>query len=393
MKKESGFQLNNTCSTTRARTGTIFTPHGIVPTPIFCPVGSQATVKAVTPDELVASEVKMILSNMYHLYLRPGIDVIHNLGGLHRFMSWEKPILTDSGGYQIFSLAHLCKVTDEGVLFRSHLDGSEHFITPELAMKYEEALGADIIMALDECSPHDSEMAKVQQATERTHSWAERCLKAHVKNRQALYGIVQGGMFPRLRRESAQFISGLGFAGYAIGGLSLGEPKEVTFSMTEETVQLLPEDKPRYLMGVGAPEDIIECIARGIDIFDSALPTRVARNGAIFTRTGRHNITNTCYEKSDCALDDDCDCYTCRNFSTAYLHHLFKSRELLAYRLATIHNLRFMMHLVDDIRLAIEQGKFPDFRTDFLNNYQTTDEEVRLHQKSKWLRARRENTE
>lgn len=389
MNEEIGFQLSNTCSSTRARTGVIFTSHGNVSTPVFCPVGSQATVKALTPEDLIDIEVKMILSNTYHLYLRPGIDTVKALGGLHRFMSWDKPILTDSGGYQIFSLAHLCKITDEGVFFRSHLDGSEHFITPELAIKYEEDLGADIIMAFDECPSHDSGVEQVQQATERTHRWAERCINAHIKNKQAIYGIVQGGMFPLLRRQSAQFISSLNFDGYAIGGLSLGEPKNITLDMTEETTQLLPVDKPRYLMGVGAPEDILECVARGVDIFDSALPTRVARNGAVFTRTGRQNITNARFERIDRAIEEGCDCYTCQHFSAAYLHHLFKSRELLAYRLATIHNLRFMMCLIDDIRLSIKQDRFACFRSDFLNNYETTSEEMRLQQKEKWLRARR----
>ena len=389
MKEDTGFQLNKTCNSTQARTGVIFTLHGQVRTPIFCPVGSQATVKTLTPEELISSKVEMILSNTYHLYLRPGIDVVKGMGGLHHFMSWDRPILTDSGGYQVFSLAHLCKVSDEGALFHSHLDGSEHFITPELAMKYEEDLGADIIMAFDECPPHDSKMMRVQQAMERTHQWAERCIKAHAENRQALYGIVQGGMFPQLRRQSAQFISSLDFDGYAIGGLSLGEPKGITFDITEETAQLLPVDKPRYLMGVGSPEDILECVARGIDIFDSALPTRVARNGAVFTRAGRYNITNACFEKADYAIEDSCDCYTCRNFSVAYLHHLFRSKELLAYRLSTIHNLRFMMRLIDDIRLSIEEERFSDFRTDFLNNYETTDEKVRLYQKNKWLQKRR----
>ena len=388
MKKAPGFQLDKRCHHSHARTGTIFTPHGTVATPVFCPVGSQATVKAVTSDDLIAGGVEMILSNTYHLYLRPGIDVIKGLGGLHHFMSWTKPIMTDSGGYQIFSLAHLCKISDEGVLFRSHLDGSEHFITPELAVKYEEDLGADIIMALDECPPHNGTIEQVRQATEHTHRWAERCSKAHIQKEQALYGIVQGGMFPELRRESARFIASLDFAGYAIGGLSLGEPKELTYSMTEEAVQLLPADKPRYLMGVGAPEDILECVARGIDVFDSALPTRVARNGAVFTRSGRYNVTNTRYERIDNALEDGCDCYTCQHYSAAYVHHLFKSRELLAYRLTTIHNLRFIMRLITDIRLSLEQDKFTDFCTDFLNNYEITDEEIRLQQKNKWLQAR-----
>ncbi|GAI17532.1 unnamed protein product, partial [marine sediment metagenome] len=279
----SSFKIIQTCPDSRARAGELTTPHGIVPTPVFLPVGSQGTVKTLTPEEIKNIGIAMVLANTYHLYLRPGIAVIEKMGGLHKFMAWDGAILTDSGGYQIFSLASLRKVSDEGVIFRSHIDGSQHLLTPELSIQFQEALGADIIMTLDECPPHDDSFEKVKRAMDRTHQWAERCQRAQKRNDQALYAIVQGGLFPRLRHQSAEYLTSLGFPGYAIGGLSIGEPKKVTRSITEETVALLPEDKPRYLMGVGSPEDIIEGIARGIDIFDSALPTRVARNGAFFT--------------------------------------------------------------------------------------------------------------
>ena len=383
------FELSRVCGVTGARAGTITTPHGSVLTPVFCPVGSQATVKTLTPDELKSIEVEMILSNTYHLYLRPGIETVKELGGLHRFMSWDGPILSDSGGYQVFSLSHLCRVTDEGARFRSHIDGSEHFLTPELVIQYQEELGADIVMVLDECPAYGDGMAVVRKAMERTHHWAERCHRIHQKEGQALYGIVQGGAFPQLRRESAQFVCSLGFDGYAIGGLSLGESKDITLAMTEETVQWLPRDKSRYLMGVGSPEDLLECVARGVDVFDSALPTRVARNGAVFTCEGRVNITNARYKKMDAPLDAGCDCYTCRNFSAAYLHHLFKSEELLAYRLATIHNLHFIVKLMREVRQSITEGRFAAFKKDFLARYQPTNEAVRLSQKSMWLKSRR----
>jgi len=379
------FEIEKTCPHTSARAGFITTSHGIVPTPAFMPVGSQATVKALSPDDVRDVGTTILLSNAYHLYLRPGVDIIEKMGGLHRFMGWDGPILTDSGGYQIFSLASLRRVDDEGVGFRSHIDGSEHFLTPEGAVKVQERLGADIIMALDECPPHDAGIRKVREATDRTHRWAERCLKAHGRQDQALYGIVQGGIFAELRRESAARLTSLDFPGYAIGGLSLGEPKEVMLAMVEETVACLPTDKPRYLMGVGSPEDLVENVARGIDLFDSALPTRTARNGALFAATGRLNIRNAGYRGLDQPIDPGCDCYTCRRFSVAYLNHLFKSKELLAYRLATIHNLRFIMRLMEEMREAIVRGSFGEFQREFLGSYRTTDEEVRLEQKQRWL--------
>jgi queuine tRNA-ribosyltransferase len=378
-----------TCPRTKARAGELATPHATVPTPVFLPVGSQGAVKTLTPQEVKALGFNMVLANTYHLYLRPGIEVIEKMGGLHNFMGWDGAILTDSGGYQVFSLASLRRVSDEGVTFRSHIDGSQHNFTPELAIRYQESLGADIIMVLDECPPHDDSLDKVKRATERTHRWAERCLKAQKRPDQALYAIVQGGLFPELRRQSAEYLASLDFPGYAIGGLSIGEPKKITLAMIEETVAFLPESKPRYLMGVGSPEDIVEAVARGCDIFDSALPTRVARNGALFTWQGRKNITNAAYADMEQPIVPGCDCYCCRHFSAAYLHHLFNAGELLAYRLATIHNLSFIAELMNKIRGAIADGTFPGFKNDFLANYQTTDEPTRLSQKRKWREKRR----
>ena len=379
------FNLIKTCSATRARAGELVTPHGMVRTPVFLPVGSQATVKTLTPQEIKDIGFDMLLANAYHLYLRPGASVIEEMGGLHNFMGWKGTILTDSGGYQIFSLAGLRQINDEGVSFRSHIDGSQHFITPELAIKIQESLGADIIMVLDECPPSDADFNRVRRAMNRTHLWAARCRQTHRRNDQALFAIVQGGISPELRRKSAEYLTSLDFPGYAIGGLSLGEPKEVTWNIIEETVALLPKDKPRYLMGVGSPEDIIEAVSRGIDMFDSALPTRVARNGALFTRQGRVNIENSIYRKMAEPVDPNCICYTCKNFSAAYLHHLFRCGELLALRLATLHNLSFISNLMSDVREAILNDTFASFKDDFLKNYKPTDEKMRISQKQKWL--------
>ncbi len=384
----SVLNLEKTCPNTSARAGKLQTRHGIVETPVFCPVGSQATVKTLTAEEVKSLGFNMILCNNYHLYLRPGIETVAELGGLHRFMKWDGAILTDSGGYQVFSLSPLIELSDEGVVFRSHLDGSRHFITPESATLFQEKLGADVIMVLDECVHIDADYTKVERAMERTHLWAKRCLDAHKIPEQSLFAIVQGGVFSDLRRRSAEYLTSLDFPGYALGGLSLGEAKEITYSIVDETVSLLPKDKPRYLMGVGAPEDIVEGVARGIDIFDCVLPTRVARNGALFTRSGRINITNSGYGRKDEPVDPSCDCYTCKNHSAAYVHHLFDAKELLAYRLATIHNLRFMRNLMSDIRKSILDGTFASFKADFLNNYKPTNEEVRIEQKKKWIEVR-----
>jgi queuine tRNA-ribosyltransferase len=381
--------LVKTCSHTKARVGELITPHGVVPTPVFLPVASQGTVKTLTPAEVKGLGIAMVLANTYHLYLRPGIGIIEKVGGLHKFMGWQWAILTDSGGYQIFSLARLRRVSDDGVIFRSHIDGSEHHLTPELVTGFQEGLGADIIMALDECPAYEDSFARVKRATERTHRWAERCRKAQNRRDQALYAIVQGGVFPELRRQSAEYLTSLDFPGYAIGGLSLGEPKPLTLAMIEETVARLPEGKPRYLMGVGSPEDIVEAVARGCDIFDSALPTRVARNGALFTWQGRQNIRNAVFSQMEQPIVAGCGCDTCRNFSAAYLHHLFSCEELLAYRLATIHNLSFVSNLMDKIKGAILDGTFVSFKNSFLASYQPTDEQIRLSQKQKWLKSRK----
>jgi len=369
----------------------LITPHGAVPTPVLLPVGSQGTVKTLTPEEVRNIGMRIILANAYHLYLRPGIPTIEQVGGLHKFMGWDGAILTDSGGYQIFSLARLRQVSDDGVVFRSHIDGSQHLITPELVIQFQESLGADIIMVLDECPAFDVGFKRVQEAVSRTHEWAERCQRTQRRDDQALYAIVQGGVFPELREQSARFLTSLGFVGYALGGLSIGEPKEVTLDITEKTAALLPEDKPRYLMGVGSPEDIVEGVARGIDMFDSALPTRIARNGALFTRLGRVNIQNAAYSQAEQPVDTGCNCYTCRAFSAAYLHHLFKCQEFLGYRLATIHNLTFMSNLMNKIRGAIMDGTFNSFKDNFLANYRPTNEETRLSQKQKWLKSRSRN--
>jgi len=367
------------------------TPHGKVPTPVFSPVGSQATVKTLTPEELKSLDVGILIANTYHLYLRPGVDIIQKMGGLHRFMGWDGPLITDSGGYQIFSLARLRDVGDEGVSFRSHIDGSRHLITPELAIQYQESLGADFIMALDEVPPPTATRKQAEAAMERTHRWAERCREAQSRRDQTLFAIVQGGVFPELRRQSAGFLASLDFSGYAIGGLSLGEPKTATLAMVEETVPLLPPDKPRHLMGGGSPEDIVEGVYRGIDIFDCALPTQVARKGALYTWRGRLNIRNAAYSRQEAPIDPDCGCYTCRHFSAAYLHHLFRCQELLSYRLNTIHNLYFMSQLMKRIREAILDDGFRAFREAFLAGYRPTDERVRLEQKQKWLDAHSRN--
>ena len=339
------FDIEKSDTNSRARVGALHTPHGDIPTPVFAPVGTQATVKTLSPDELTALGAKLILANTYHLYLRPGADLVARLGGLHRFMGWSGPILTDSGGFQVFSLESLRKVSDEGVVFRSHIDGSEHSFSPEKSIEIQEKLGADIIMALDEC-PDPMNYEYNRAALQRTHRWAERCLRAHTRADQALFGILQGGIFPDLRAESARFLTSLGFPGYALGGLSVGEPKEKTWEVLDLTVPLLPQDRPRYLMGVGSPEDLFEGVARGVDIFDCALPTRLARNGALFTAHGRINLRKAEFAEVATPVEEGCTCYTCRHFSLAYLHHLYKAEEILGLRLNTIHNLHFLLELM-----------------------------------------------
>ena len=372
----------------QARVGLLSTTHGVVETPAFMPVATQGSVKALGPDDLDHIGAEILLSNTYHLMLRPGIDVVHKLGGLHDFMGWHGPILTDSGGFQTFSLGRLQRVTEEGVSFRSHIDGSEHFLSPEMCIEYQERLGVDIAMVLDQCTSYGVQDYQVRQALERTHRWAVRCLEAHSQEGQALFAIVQGGVSAELRRESATFLVPMDFDGYAVGGLSVGEPKVEMYRTVSLMGGFLPQGKPRYLMGVGSPEDLVECAGSGMDLFDCALPTRVARNGSLLTRQGRLNVMNAHFERQEGPIDERCDCYTCQRFSAAYLHHLFKARELLAYRLATIHNLRFVMRLMEEIRIVIREGRFAAFREDFLKGYRIADEDVRHVQNEKWLEAR-----
>ncbi|MBI2957577.1 MAG: tRNA guanosine(34) transglycosylase Tgt [Chloroflexi bacterium] len=382
------FEVTASALDAGARAGNLLTMHGSVPTPAFMPVGTQGTVKSLTPEDLECAGTCVVLANTYHLYLRPGIDIIEHMGGLHRFMAWNGPILTDSGGFQVFSLAGLRRVSDEGVLFSSHIDGGDHFFTPESAIAYQERLGSDIAMVLDVCHAHDLDAAGAKKAMDLTHRWAARCLQAHQRSEQALFGIVQGGTNIEFRLESAHFLASQGFQGYAIGGLSVGEPKETTWNVLEATLPALPCDSPRYLMGVGAPDDIVRSVALGVDLFDSVLPTRVARHGAVYTTGGRLNLRNAQYERCEEPIDRECDCYTCRTFTTAYMHHLFRCEELLAYRLATIHNVRFMVRLMSGIRQAILGGRFADYQAEFLGRYKPPDEQARLEQKRKWSAAR-----
>ncbi|HRV92921.1 MAG TPA: tRNA guanosine(34) transglycosylase Tgt [Anaerolineae bacterium] len=370
------FELLAQDTLTHARAGLIHTPHGDIPTPVFAPVGTQATVKTLTPADLHELGATLILANTYHLYLRPGPDLIADFGGLHHFMGWDGPILTDSGGFQVFSLEGLREIDEDGVTFRSHLDGSKHRFTPEQVIAIQEKLGADIIMAFDECPAPDDRDYNVE-ALDRTHRWAERCRQAQRRPDQALYGIVQGGIFPDLRIQSAEFLTSLDFPGYSIGGLSVGESKADMHAILEVLHPVLPAHKPRYLMGVGSPEDLFECVARGIDQFDCVLPTRIARNGAVFTPHGRVNLRNARFAADKAPIDPDCTCYTCRTFSRAYLRHLIIAKETLALRLTTIHNLHFMLDTMRRIRLSILDGSFAEYKRDFLQTYQTVPEENR----------------
>ncbi|ACX52385.1 queuine tRNA-ribosyltransferase [Ammonifex degensii KC4] len=322
------------------------------------PVGTQATVKGLTPDELGALGTQILLCNTYHLYLRPGVSIVEEAGGLHRFMRWSGPILTDSGGFQVLSLTPLRKVTDEGVIFRSHLDGSEHFFTPEKVVDLQERLGPDIAMVLDECPPYPASREEIEKAVKRTSAWAERSRKAWRRKEVTFFGIVQGGVYRDLREKSAEELVALDFPGYAIGGLSVGEPKELTYAVLDWVVPLLPPDKPRYLMGVGTPEDILEGVARGIDMFDCVLPTRLGRHATAFTRRGRINIRRAAYARDFGPLEEGCQCYTCRHYTRAYLHHLFRAEEMLGPRLLTLHNLHFLFRLMERIREAIASGTF-----------------------------------
>ena len=370
-----------------ARTGVLATAHGDVATPAFMPVATQGSVKSLDPADLRAVDARIVLGNTYHLYLRPGVDIVELHGGLHRFMAWDGPILTDSGGFQGFSLEHLRKIDEDGILFKSHVDGSMHKLTPESAIEHQQRLGADVIMPLDVCVAADADKEAVEAAVEQTNRWAERCKEAHTRKDQLLFGIVQGGLFPDLRQRSAEFLTSLGFPGYSVGGLSVGESKEAMYEGTGAAVSLLPVDAPRYLMGVGSPEDLVECVARGIDMFDCVLPTRIARNGALFSRDGRINIVSAPHRRRDEPLEAGCDCYTCQTFSAAYVHHMFKSGELLAYRLASIHNLRFILRLMDEMRVAIATGTFEEYRTAFHDRFVPPDQRARHEQKTKWLQS------
>jgi queuine tRNA-ribosyltransferase len=350
-----------------ARRGTLFTRAGEVQTPAFMPVATQGTVKAITQEELLDLGVKLLLCNAYHLYLRPGVEVVANAGGLHRFMNWPHAILTDSGGYQVFSLESLVEISDDGVTFRSHIDGSEHFLTPESAIEMQQALGTDILMSFDQPVPHPADFATTEDATNRSDGWAVRGLGALDRSTgQRLYGIVQGGFFPELRRRSAERIVDLGFDGYALGGLSVGEPKEVTLDLVGSTVPLLPEDQPRYLMGMGHPADIVEGVRRGVDMFDCVLPTRVGRNGSAYTRRGKINLRNAQYEQDFSPLDPECDCPVCQKYTRAYLKHLHRAGEILSARLVSYHNLYLYIRLMADIRAAIEAGRYTEFADDYL---------------------------
>lgn len=354
---------------TGARAGLLHTPHGVFKTPMFMPVGTQATVKTVTPEELEEMGAQIILSNTYHLFLRPGTELIHEAGELHRFMNWNKGILTDSGGFQVFSLGAMRKITEEGVYFRSFLDGSKQFLSPEISIRAQEDLGSDIAMAFDECIPYPADYEYARKSTERTTRWARRCIKAHQRTDRGIFGIIQGGMYKDLRKQSAMEISSLSFDGVAIGGLSVGEPHDLMYDILEETTQWMPKGKARYLMGVGTPDCLVEGVARGVDMFDCVFPTRVARNGMAMIHTGRMNMKNKQYERDFRPIEESCGCYTCRNYTRAYIRHLYKSEELLAFRLVTIHNLYFLLQFMRDMREAIVQGNFFEFREHFMEPY------------------------
>ena len=371
-----------------ARAATLTTTHGNVPTPAFMPVATQGSVKGVTPEEVRTLGSHIVLANAYHLYLRPGSDTIGRLGGLHTFMGWDGPILTDSGGFQVFSLGGLRRVTDDGVEFTSHIDGSRHVVSPEDAMHYQEALGVDVAMVLDQCPAFGDNDENVRLAMERTHRWAERCRTSHTRPDQALFGIVQGGHDLERRAASAATLTGIDFDGYAVGGLSVGEPRGTMHSIGAFTAPLLPANKPRYLMGVGSPLDLVEAVGWGIDMFDCALPTRVARHGGIYRADGRIAIISAKYKEDTGPLEDGCDCYACANFTAAYVHHLFRAKELLAGRLATIHNLRFYQRLMAHLREAIVADTLAGFQADFRARFTPSDDTARIAQLGKWAASR-----
>lgn len=357
-------------SRTRARLGKLHTPHGVIDTPVFMPVGTQGTVKTITPEEIKEIGAGIILSNTYHLFLRPGHELIREAGGLHRFMNWDGAILTDSGGFQVFSLGDMRTIKESGVEFRSHIDGSLQFLSPEIATQVQMALGSDIVMAFDECAPYPCTHEYAKDSLERTTRWLKRCKETlTTTDTQALFGIVQGGMYEDLRRQSAAEITELDLPGYAIGGLSVGEPKEIMYEVLDYTVPLLPREKPRYLMGVGSPDALIEGVMRGVDMFDCVLPTRIARNGTAMTRYGKVIVRNAGCAHDFGPIDPSCDCYTCRNYSRAYIRHLIKADEILGLRLMTIHNLRYLQTLMREIREAIKEDRLPEYRQTCFSDY------------------------
>ena len=365
MQTQTVFTLHKKSKDSGARRGEVKTGHGVIQTPVFMPVGTQGTVKAVTPENLQDMSAQIILGNTYHLFIRPGHELIERFGGLHKFMNWKGAILTDSGGFQIFSLRNLAKITEEGAAFRSHLDGSKLFLSPEDAVQVQQSLGSDIMMCLDTCIPYPATREETVESTDLTTRWAKRCRKAHTRRDQLLFGIVQGGMYPELRKKHVEELIQIGFDGYAIGGLSVGEEKNLMYDIAEVTAPSLPEDYPRYLIGVGTPSDLVEGVWRGIDMFDCVMPTRNARNGTLFTSKGKVIIKNAKYRDDQNPLDEECSCYTCMKYSRGYLRHLFQSREILSYHLNTIHNLHYYLNLMAGIRSSIEDETFAQFRKDF----------------------------
>lgn len=363
------YELIKECSRSGARLGKLHTPHGTFDTPMFMPVGTQATVKTISPEELYDMGSQVILANTYHLFLRPGHELVQKAGGLHKFMNYKRGMLTDSGGFQVFSLGAMRKITEEGVMFRSHIDGSKKFLSPEIATNVQEALGADIAMAFDECIPYPATYEYAKKSTERTTRWAKRCLEAHTREDQSMFGIVQGGMYPDLRKMSVEQLTELDFAGYGIGGLSVGEPKPMMYDILGQTTCFMPKNKARYLMGVGTADCIVEAVNLGVDMMDCVFPTRVARNGTAMTNEGRLVVRNATYAEDFRPIEEGCTCYTCRNFSRAYIRHLFKAEEVFALRLLTIHNLHFLLDFSRRIREAIANDAFPEFRERFLQNY------------------------